>query len=130
VGADHVVRQELAPHGIDVTALHVGYMDTDMSDYIDAGEKSDPAVIAAAALHGIAAGAKEIIAEEITQGVKQQLSATPVAAQTVDGEPRPDRGHHDFQAVVGKSRTGPKPSKNAGSGRGRAGVQSPHIACL
>jgi hypothetical protein len=55
-------------------------MDTDMSDYIDAGEKSDPAVIAAAALHGIAAGAKEIIAEEITQGVKQQLSAIPVAA--------------------------------------------------
>jgi len=35
----NVVRQELAPQGIEVTALHVGYMDTDMSDYVAQGEK-------------------------------------------------------------------------------------------
>jgi NAD(P)-dependent dehydrogenase (short-subunit alcohol dehydrogenase family) len=75
----NVVRQELAPQGIEVTALHVGYMDTDLADYIDPNEKSDPAVVAAAALDGLAAGETEVIADEITQNVKQQLSAAPAA---------------------------------------------------
>jgi NAD(P)-dependent dehydrogenase (short-subunit alcohol dehydrogenase family) len=43
-----VVRQELAPKGIEVTALHMGYMDTDLADYVDPNEKSDPAVVASA----------------------------------------------------------------------------------
>jgi NAD(P)-dependent dehydrogenase (short-subunit alcohol dehydrogenase family) len=55
----NVVRQELAPHGIEVTALHVGWRDTDMADYVDPGQKSDPAVVAAAALDGLTAGATE-----------------------------------------------------------------------
>jgi hypothetical protein len=36
------MRQELATQGIGVTALHVSDMDTDMSDYVDADQKSDP----------------------------------------------------------------------------------------
>jgi len=99
------MRQELAPLGIDVTALHVGYMDTDMSNYIDAGQKSDPAVIAAAVLHGIAAGAKEIIAEEITQA--SSSSSRPPRWPGRPSVANPDRtGPRRFQAVVGKSRTG------------------------
>jgi NAD(P)-dependent dehydrogenase (short-subunit alcohol dehydrogenase family) len=76
----NVVRQELAPQGISVTALHMGYMDTDMADFVDPSEKSDPAVVAAAALDGVAAGQTEVVADAFTQGVKQQLSTTPVAA--------------------------------------------------
>ena len=76
----NVVRQELAPLGIQVAALHVGYMDTRMSDDIDPSMKSDPAVIAGIALDGVAAGDTEILGDEITRSVKQQLSATPVAA--------------------------------------------------
>jgi NAD(P)-dependent dehydrogenase (short-subunit alcohol dehydrogenase family) len=44
------MRQELATQGIGVTALHVSDMDTDMSDYVGADQKSDPATIAAAEL--------------------------------------------------------------------------------
>ena len=75
----NVARQELEPHGTQVTPLHVGYMDTDMSDYVDASQKSDPAVVVATALDGIAAGATEVLADEITESVKQQLSVAPAA---------------------------------------------------
>jgi NAD(P)-dependent dehydrogenase (short-subunit alcohol dehydrogenase family) len=74
-----VGRQELAPRGIDVAALHVGYMDTDMAARIDA-PKANPADVAALALalDGIEAGLTEILADEITRSVKQGLSAPPV----------------------------------------------------
>lgn len=39
------VRTRLAPKGVQVTALHVGYMDTDMAAHVDA-PKGDPAVVA------------------------------------------------------------------------------------
>ena len=71
----NAVRQELAPRGTQVAALHVGWMDTDMADFIDPAQKSDPAVVAALALDGIEAGATEIIGDAITQRVKDQLSA-------------------------------------------------------
>ncbi|GAA4572575.1 SDR family oxidoreductase [Planotetraspora kaengkrachanensis] len=71
----NVIRQQLTPRGIQVAALHVGYMDTDMASYVAPGDKTDPAVVAAAALDGIADGAVEIIADEPTRFVKQNLSA-------------------------------------------------------
>lgn len=71
----NAVRRELAPRGTQVAALHVGWMDTDMADFIDPAQKSDPAVVAALALDGIEAGATEIIGDAITQRVKDQLSA-------------------------------------------------------
>jgi NAD(P)-dependent dehydrogenase (short-subunit alcohol dehydrogenase family) len=69
-------RQELAPRGIHVAALHVAYMDTDMAAHI-AAPKSDPADVAALALDGIEADLAEILADEVTRSVKQGLSAPP-----------------------------------------------------
>jgi NAD(P)-dependent dehydrogenase (short-subunit alcohol dehydrogenase family) len=71
------VRDELTPRGIQVSALHVGYMDTDMVDYIPADQKTDPAVVAQLALDGLFAGQPEIIGDELTQTVKAHLSAAP-----------------------------------------------------
>lgn len=69
------VRDELAPKGIHVTALHVGYMDTDMVSYIPADQKADPGVIATLALDGLFAGATEVLGDELTRTVKAGLSA-------------------------------------------------------
>ncbi len=69
------LREELAPRGIHVAALHVGYMDTDMVTYIPADQKTDPAVVAELALDGLFAGQPEILADELTRNVKAQLSA-------------------------------------------------------
>lgn len=71
------LRAELAPRGIHVAALHVGYMDTDMVSYIPADQKTDPAVVAELALDGLFAGQPEILADELTRSVKAQLSAAP-----------------------------------------------------
>jgi NAD(P)-dependent dehydrogenase (short-subunit alcohol dehydrogenase family) len=53
------LRQELAPRGIHVAGLHVGYMDTDMVSYVPADQKIDPAVAATLALDGLFAGEPE-----------------------------------------------------------------------
>ncbi|WP_370500338.1 SDR family oxidoreductase [Mycolicibacterium sp. jd] len=71
------LRAELAPRGIHVAALHVGFMDTDMVSYIPADQKTDPAVVAELALDGLFAGQPEILADELTRSVKAQLSAAP-----------------------------------------------------
>ena len=68
-----VARQELAPHGIHVAALHVAYMDTDMAAHITA-PKADPARVAALALDGIEADLTEILADDTTRSVKHGLS--------------------------------------------------------
>jgi NAD(P)-dependent dehydrogenase (short-subunit alcohol dehydrogenase family) len=70
----NALRQELAPRGIRVSALHVGYMDTDMTRRLDV-PKSDPAGIAKLALDGLAAGDTEIVADEISKQVRAGLSA-------------------------------------------------------
>ena len=70
----NALRVELAPRGITTTALHVGYMDTDMAAHVD-GPKSDPAVIAALALDGAAAGVPEVVADEVRRNVRSGLSA-------------------------------------------------------
>ncbi len=69
-------RQELAPRGIHVAALHVAYMDTDMAAHI-AAPKADPADVAALALDGIETDLTEILADDVTRNVKQGLSAPP-----------------------------------------------------
>jgi NAD(P)-dependent dehydrogenase (short-subunit alcohol dehydrogenase family) len=70
----NVIRQELAPSGIDVTALHVGYMDTDMADYVDASNKVDPATVAATALDAVQARIPEVIADDVSRRTKSALS--------------------------------------------------------
>ena len=57
-----------------MTALHVGYMDTDMTRHLDV-PKSDPAVIAKQAIDGIEADDAEIIADEASRRVLTGLSA-------------------------------------------------------
>ncbi|MFE5540584.1 SDR family oxidoreductase [Streptomyces sp. NPDC056492] len=74
------IREELAPRGIAVTALHVGYMDTDMAAAIPAGQKTDPALVAALALDGLAAGAREVLADDLTRSVRQGLGRVASAA--------------------------------------------------
>ncbi|MFE5963475.1 SDR family oxidoreductase [Streptomyces rubiginosohelvolus] len=70
-------REELAPRGIAVSALHVGYMDTDMAADVPADQKVATADVAAQALHGIETGLPEILADETSRYVKQSLSAAP-----------------------------------------------------
>ncbi|MFD9540765.1 SDR family oxidoreductase [Streptomyces sp. NPDC060022] len=70
-------RDELAPRGIAVSGLHVGYMDTDMAAGVPADQKSAAADVAAQALSGIEAGLPEILADELTQQVKQSLAVAP-----------------------------------------------------
>jgi NAD(P)-dependent dehydrogenase (short-subunit alcohol dehydrogenase family) len=70
----NALRQELATQGTRVSALHVGYMDTDMTRNVTA-PKSDPADIAKIAIDGIAAGDAEIIADETSKQVLAGLSS-------------------------------------------------------
>ncbi|WP_241472761.1 SDR family oxidoreductase [Mycolicibacterium neoaurum] len=68
------VRDDLAPRGVTVTALHVGYMDTDMVSYIPAEQKSDPAAIARQAVDGVLAGTTEVLADGTARQAKAALS--------------------------------------------------------
>ncbi|MGY0019039.1 SDR family oxidoreductase [Streptomyces sp. YJ-C3] len=67
------LRLELRPRGIEVTGLHVGYVDTDLTAGIDA-PKSDARAVAAAALDGVASGAYEVLADDVSRQVKAGLS--------------------------------------------------------
>lgn len=71
----NLLRQELASRNVHVAALHVGYMDTDMTASLVSDQKADPAVVAKAGLDGIEAGAPEIIVDDISRQAKQGLSA-------------------------------------------------------
>jgi NAD(P)-dependent dehydrogenase (short-subunit alcohol dehydrogenase family) len=72
------VREELAPHDVSVTALHIGFMDTDMTAEMDA-VKTDPAIIAGLALDGVADGAIEVLTDQMTLEAKAALSRERVA---------------------------------------------------
>ncbi|WP_250027570.1 SDR family oxidoreductase [Paractinoplanes maris] len=67
------LRLHLRPRGIEVTGLHVAYVDTDMAAKIDA-PKSSATDVAAAALDGVETNAFEVLADEVTRGVKSALS--------------------------------------------------------
>jgi NAD(P)-dependent dehydrogenase (short-subunit alcohol dehydrogenase family) len=70
-----VLREELQPRGIHVATLHVGYMDTDMAEWVaDDQQKQDPAAVAKAALDGIAEGATEILFDDLSKWAKQHLA--------------------------------------------------------
>jgi NAD(P)-dependent dehydrogenase (short-subunit alcohol dehydrogenase family) len=69
----NALRQELADQGTRVSALHVGYMDTEMTAGIDA-PKSDPAEVARIALDGIENDEVEILADDITVSVRARLA--------------------------------------------------------
>lgn len=69
------MRTQLAPRGIHVAALHVGYMDTDMVSYIPADQKTDPGAVARQALDGLFAGEPEILGDDLTRNTRANLSA-------------------------------------------------------
>ncbi|MFE7435234.1 SDR family oxidoreductase [Streptomyces tendae] len=70
-------RDELAPRGIAVSALHVGYMDTDMAAAVPADQKVAAAEVAAQTLRGIETGLHEILADETSRRVRQSLAGAP-----------------------------------------------------
>lgn len=73
----NALRGELREQGTQVTSLHVGYMDTDMTRGVDA-LKSSPDAVAQLALAELEAGAAEVLADDVSRQVKASLSgATP-----------------------------------------------------
>lgn len=71
------LRHELRAQGTQVTALHMGFVDTDLTRGIEM-PKSTPQAIVQAAFDGLESGAAEVLADEMTKQVKQSLgSAAP-----------------------------------------------------
>jgi NAD(P)-dependent dehydrogenase (short-subunit alcohol dehydrogenase family) len=69
----NATRLQLAGQHTLVTALHVGYMDTDMARHVTSA-KLDPALVAKLALDGIEAGQPEVLADELSQQVQHGLA--------------------------------------------------------
>jgi NAD(P)-dependent dehydrogenase (short-subunit alcohol dehydrogenase family) len=70
------LRHELREQKTQVLALHAGFIDTDLVRGLDV-PKTPPDVVAQRAYDALAAGADEVLADEITKQVKHGLSATP-----------------------------------------------------
>lgn len=70
------LRNELRGQGTQVLALHVGFMDTDMVREVKA-PKSKPEDVAAQTLAALEAGKSEVLADEVSRRIKQNLSAEP-----------------------------------------------------
>lgn len=67
------LRTLLRGQGTLVSALHLGYADTDMTAGVDA-PKIAPADVAAALIAGLQAGDEEILADDTSRNVKAALS--------------------------------------------------------
>ena len=76
--ATNALRSALAPAGTTVTGVHVGYIDTDMAAGV-AAPKVAPRDVASQALDGVEAGIDEVLADDVTRGVKAGLSGSPMA---------------------------------------------------
>ena len=72
------LRHELRGQGTQVTALHMGFVDTDLTRGIEM-PKSTPEAIVQAALDAFEAGAEEVLADAATRQVKQSLSGASPA---------------------------------------------------
>lgn len=70
----NALRSELAPQKTQVVALHMAYVDTDLTRGFDV-PKTRPEDIVRRALDGVASGAEEVLADELTMRVKQGLAA-------------------------------------------------------
>jgi len=71
-------RLELAAQGTHVVAVHMGLVDTDMAQGVDA-PKIAPADLANAGLDAIESGAQEVLADEWATFVKSGLTLDPKA---------------------------------------------------
>jgi NAD(P)-dependent dehydrogenase (short-subunit alcohol dehydrogenase family) len=72
--ATNALRFQLAPQGTTVTAVHVGFMDTDMIAALEVS-KMDPRDVARQSADGILSGAFEVLADETSRNIKSALSA-------------------------------------------------------
>lgn len=72
--ATNSLRLELAPKGTHVVGVHVGYVDTAMAAHAT-GPKMQPADLVRLTFDAVEAGDYEVIADELTAGVKAALSA-------------------------------------------------------
>src|SRR5207244_4885307 len=70
--ATNSMRLRLRDQGTLVTALHVAYMDTDMTAGLEV-PKDDPREVARQAADAIAAGDYEVLADDTTRSVKSRL---------------------------------------------------------
>ncbi len=73
------MRLELAPRGIQVTAVHMAGVDTELTAGSTA-PKSPPAVIVQQILQGIETGVPEILGDDLTRSVRASLPE-PIDAQ-------------------------------------------------
>lgn len=62
-------RAELSPRGVQVAAIHAGFIDTDMMAAFP-GPKLSPRVVADRALSAIADGAQEVLIDEMSRNAK------------------------------------------------------------
>ncbi len=70
----NALRSELAAQKTQVLALHMAYVDTDLTRAFDV-PKSSPLEIVQRALDGLESGLHEVLADELTQQVKRGLTA-------------------------------------------------------
>jgi NAD(P)-dependent dehydrogenase (short-subunit alcohol dehydrogenase family) len=70
----NALRNELAAQKTQVLALHMAYVDTDLTRGFEV-PKSSPEEIVKRALDGLEAGQDEVLADELTQQVKQGMTA-------------------------------------------------------
>ncbi len=68
------LRNDLRDQGTQVLTLHMGFVDTDLTQGIEM-PKTKPETIVERALTALEAGASEVLADEMTQQVKSGLSA-------------------------------------------------------
>ena len=72
------LRHELRAQGTQVTGLHMGFVDTDLTRGLDF-PKASPETIARLAFDGLEAGELEVLADDLTRQVKQSLSTAAAA---------------------------------------------------
>ena len=70
------LRNDLRAQGTQVTTLHMGFVDTDLTQGIEM-PKSTPEAIVEQALAALEAGASEVLADEMTRQVKRGLGDEP-----------------------------------------------------
>lgn len=75
-GLTNALRNDLRLQNTQVTGLHVGLIDTDLTRDIDA-PKSSPDIIVSRAFDAFEQGAGEVLADDVTRQVKLGLSLEP-----------------------------------------------------
>ena len=65
----HTIRAELNPHGVQVTAVHAGFIDTDMMAAFN-GPKLKPVDVARMCLAAVRRGEQEVLVDDMSRKAK------------------------------------------------------------